>query len=88
LPHEIEAPRIYHEDGSYDVVKEIGNGEAAMEHKNPDDTPYVDDWRYQQVGDQIIIYENDVEVSRHPKWHLPILLESRRLAYREKYNGK
>jgi predicted phage terminase large subunit-like protein len=88
LAHEKPEPRIYHENGDYDVIRELGTGEAAMEHRNPDDTSYVDDWRHQQIGDQIVVYENDVEVSRHPKWHLPIILEARRLAYREKYSGR
>ena len=87
LPHEIEPPRLYHDDGSYDVVKELGNGEATMEHKNPDGTEYTDDWHHEQVGDQIIVFENGVEVSRHPKWHLPILLEARRLEYAKRFSG-
>jgi len=70
------------------VVKELGNGQAEMEHRNPDDTPYTDDWHHELLGDQAIIFEGGVEIGRYPRWLLPQLLANRQREYREKYNGK
>ncbi len=88
LPHERQPPRIWHEDGSYDVVKELGNGEAEMEHKNPDDTPFDDTWHHEICGDQCIIFEGGKEIGRYPRWVLPQLLANRQQEYREKYGGR
>jgi predicted phage terminase large subunit-like protein len=87
LAHEKPEPRLYHDDGSYDVIKELADGQAEMVRHNPDGSEYVENWYHKQVGDEIIIYENDVEVARHPKWHLPILLEARRLEYQKRFSG-
>lgn len=88
LPHEIEAPRLYHQDGSYDVIKELGNGQAEMEHLNPDGTKFDDgDWHHEFVGDQCVIFEHGVEIGRYPRWVLPQLLANRQREYQEKYGG-
>jgi predicted phage terminase large subunit-like protein len=80
--------RLFHGDGSYDVIEEQPDGEAEMVHRNPDGSEFDDTWHHELVGDECVIFEGGKEISRHPRWHLPILLEARRLAYREKYNGR
>ncbi len=89
LAHEKPEPRIYHQDGSFDQIKELGNGEAEMVHRNPDGTVFDDnDWHHEHVGDQVVIFEGGKEIGRYPRWVLPQLLANRQKEYREKYNGK
>ena len=79
---------MFHQDGSYDVVKELGNGHVTMEHRNPDGSEYTDDWHCELVGNEVIVFEAGRELSRHLRWLHPQLLANHQREYQERYAGK
>jgi len=88
LGHEHEMPRLYHSDGSYDQITAGENGEETLGTFNPDGTKFDEDWHCEIIGGEVVVYDNGVEVSRHPRAMWPILEAQRHERYLEKYGGR
>ena len=55
---------------------------------NPDGSEFDDSWHCQLIGDTVVVYDHGQEVSRHPRWMQPLLLQQHKANYEAKYAGR